>query len=425
MKEKLSKLINVYKKYGFFGFLKKLYAYVVANYFDKLSFAVLFCPGKYRKAIDAILHTDYDRIVLWRSSFGYHVPLFQRPQHIAGNLAQNRCLVFYEVTTMTDQVKTVKKQGENLYLFNFNNLLLNRILMRALNGVSKPKYVQLYSTDWKLTAENIEDYLNNGFGFIYEYIDHLSPELAGTATLPQNIIDKYEYAMDHDEVFMVYSAKALGEDVKKRRGDANSVLATNGVDTAFFKDTDPDFAFDEEFLKAKNSGKITIGYYGALASWFDYELIKRIDATDRYTVILIGIKYDDSFDHSGLSVCKNVFFLGPRDYTVLKNYAAAIDILTIPFVINDITRATSPLKLFEYMALHKPIVTTDMDECRKYQSVLIGRDHDEFLQKLDEAYQKRSDPDYIALLDKEARENDWSEKTRAILDLLKEREKQA
>ena len=45
MKEKISKLVNVYKKYGFIGFCKKLYAYVVANYLDRISFAVLFQPA--------------------------------------------------------------------------------------------------------------------------------------------------------------------------------------------------------------------------------------------------------------------------------------------------------------------------------------------------------------------------------------------
>ena len=88
MSEKISKLVNVYKKYGFFGFMKKLYAYIVANYFNKISFAVFFNPNKYRRQIAEILsNCDYDRIILWRSSFGYHVPLFQRPQHIANNLA--------------------------------------------------------------------------------------------------------------------------------------------------------------------------------------------------------------------------------------------------------------------------------------------------------------------------------------------------
>ena len=175
MREKISKLVNVYKKYGVKGFMKKLYAYVVANYFNKISFAVFFNPQKYRKEIREILNnSEYDRVVLWRSSFGYNVPLFQRPQHIANNLTKQGCLVLYEVTTMTDKVKTLKAFNDNLYLVNYNNILLNRILMQELALINKPKYIQLYSTDWKLSVDNIKNYMNNGFKFIYEYIDDIS-----------------------------------------------------------------------------------------------------------------------------------------------------------------------------------------------------------------------------------------------------------
>ena len=239
MKEKFSKLSNVYKKYGFCGFMKKLYAYIVANYLNKISFAVFFNPKKYKKQIRDILFTaNVDRIVLWRSSFGYNVPLFQRPQHIAGNLAKNRCLVLYEVTTMTDRVKTLKKFSENLYLINYNNILLNRILMKELKAVNKPKYIQLYSTDWKLSVENIENYIQNGFGFIYEYIDDISPELAGTKTLPQNIVDKYEYVMKNDNVYVVVTADLLKNDVISKRGEKNLVVSSNGVDYSFFENFD-------------------------------------------------------------------------------------------------------------------------------------------------------------------------------------------
>ena len=109
MNSKLSKLVNVYKKYGFCGFCRKLYAYVKANYFDKVSFVTFLRQRRIREQLRELLAGDYDRIVLWRSSFGYNVPLFQRPQHIARNLARERCLVFYEVTTMTDKVKTFHK----------------------------------------------------------------------------------------------------------------------------------------------------------------------------------------------------------------------------------------------------------------------------------------------------------------------------
>lgn len=416
MSEKLSKLINVYKKYGFLGFIKKLYAYIVANYLNKISFAVFFNPKKYRKQLGEILNSpDIERIVLWRSSFGYNVPLFQRPQHIANNLAKNKCLVLYEVTTMTDKVKTVKKFSDNLFLINYNNILLNRILESELKKIDKPKYIQLYSTDWKLSVENIKNYIASGFGFIYEYIDDISPELAGTKEIPQNIVDKYEYAMANTDVFVVVTADLLKQDVISHRGEKNLIFSSNGVDYSFFQSFDENFEFEKEFTDILDLKKPIVCYYGALAKWFDYDLIKKIAATDKYSVVLFGIKYDESFDEN-LKGEKNIYFLGPRDYKILKNYAKRCDILTIPFKINSITRATSPVKVFEYMALNKPIVTTDMNECRKYDSILIGETHENFIEKLDKALALKEDGDYIALLDREAKENDWSMKAKAIID---------
>ncbi len=424
MKDKISKLVNVYKKYGFIGFCKKLYAYIKANYLDKISFKVFFQKGKYKKIInDILINTKYDRIILWRSSFGYNVPLYQRPQHIASNLAKENCLVFYEVTTMTDKVKTIKKFNEHIYLTNFNNILLNKLLMSELSKINKPKYIQLYSTDWKLTINDIENYISNGYRFIYEYIDHLSPELAGTKSLPQNIIDKYEYAMSHEDVFVVVTASDLEEDVLSKRGKKNVIFSSNGVDYKYFENFDEDFEFDEDFKNVLAKKKPIVCYYGALAKWFDYDLIKEIAKTNKYSIVLFGIKYDDAFDNNLTGKENNIYFLGPRDYKVLKNYAHKCDILTIPFLLNDITKATSPVKIFEYMALHKPIVITDLKECRQYKSVMIGHNHKEFIELLDKALEKKDDKKYISLLDKEARENDWAYKAQAIIDVIKKSEK--
>lgn len=422
MKEKISKLINVYKKYGFVGFCKKLKAYIVANYLDRISLKVIFNKKKYNKIINNILNDEkYDRIILWRSSFGYNVPLFQRPQHIANNLAKEKCLMFYEVTTMTDRVKTIKKHSNNIYLINFNNKALEKILMNVLKNIDKPKYIQLYSTDWKLSVQNIEKYLNNGYKFIYEYIDHLSPELAGTKKLPQNIIDKYNYVMSHKNVYVVVTADALEQEVIKKRGKENLAFSSNGVDYNFFKTFDKDYSFEKEFLDILNKNKPIIMYYGALAKWVDYNLIKEIATTNKYSIVLFGIKYDESYDEE-MEKTENVYFLGSRNYKVLKNYAKKADVLIIPFKINDITKSTSPVKIFEYMALHKPIVTTDMPECRKYQSVLIGHNKKEFIKKLDEALKLRNNKNYINLLDKEAKDNDWNIKAKVIVDMIKKDE---
>lgn len=422
MKEKISKLINVYRKYGIKIFLKKLKSYIIANYFDKISLETLWHQSKYRYQIKTILQSRrFERIILWRSSFGYQVELYQRPQHIANSLACQKCLVFYEVTTMTDQVKTIKKEKDNLYLINFNNLILNKILMVELAKINKPKYIQLYSTDWKLSVTEIENYLQNGFKFIYEYIDHISAELSGTKVLPKNITAKYEYVMSHPAVYVVVTAELLKRDVIRKRGSTNMVLVSNGVDYQFFKTFDENYKFESEFQAILNNKKPIIMYYGALASWFDYRLIKRIAKLDKYNIVLFGIKYDESFDQN-LNSNQNVYFLGARDYKVLKNYARWADVMIIPFLVNKITKATSPVKIFEYMALRKPIVITDLFECRQYKGVFLSKTQKEFIANLEKALKKKKDFQYLKLLDETARVNDWSFKANQIIALLKKGE---
>ena len=237
---------------------------------------------------------------------------------------------------------------------------------------------------------------------------------------PVNVREKYEKTMKEKDSIVVVTADALQRDVLSKRGDSHLVFSCNGVDyNHFHNEIDPDFKFEKEFAEILEKGQPMIGYYGALAKWFDYQLVKELAETGKYQIVLFGIKYDDSYEKAGLDRQENVHFLGSRDYHVLQNYAAKMDVLTIPFLINEITKATSPVKLFEYMALNKPIVTTDMDECRKYQSVLIGHDHKEFEAKLDEALGKRSDKAYIELLDREALENTWEEKAKAIIEEMK------
>ncbi len=427
MSEKLSKLRSVFKKDGFFvaaGKTAKYAAGALKRRF-RVSYKRDFAKRKdeYEKIISDALSGEYDRIIIWRSSFGWNVPLFQRPQHISSSLAKKRCLVFYEVTQMTDKTKGIEKLRDSLYLANFENPFVSSLLLSYTDKADAPKYLQFYSTDWTLPVEYIKDFISKGYKILYEYIDDINPALAGTKELPKNISDKYAFAMDHpDDVLIVATADLLRDDVISKRGDRNFVFSTNGVDFEFFKDLSGSAPEDEKLEEALSRGLPTVGYYGAMASWLDYELLKKINGTGRFTFILIGIRYDDSLDTSGVLDLENVVFLGAKEYKYLKYYASKIDVLTIPFVINDITRATSPLKLFEYMALGKPIVTTEMNECMKYKTPHIARDRDEFIALLDKALEEKDDKEYLDALDREARENSWDAKTDAMLEMIRKAE---
>lgn len=430
MKEKINKIVSVIKKDGIFLTIEKIYKYVKSRYLSKINiFSYLNIKihyKKYSKLFDNILSGNYDRIIIWRSTFGWNVPLFQRPQHISVNLANQNCLIFYEVTTMTDKVNNIKKLDDNLYLINFNNIAIKNLIFSKLKNVTKPKYIQIYSTDCNMPLEALKKYINNGYKIIYEYIDDLSPELVGTKELPKNQIDKYDYMLsDTENIFVIVTATEIEKDVLKKRGNKKLAFSCNGVNFDHFKDIDTNFIFDSEYKEILNQGKPIIGYYGALASWFDYDLLKYLaNKRPEYNFVLFGIKYDDSLDKSGISKFSNIFFLGSRTYNVLQNYASKFNVCTIPFLINDITKATSPVKLFEYMALEKPIVTTDMIECKKYKSVMIANSNDQFVKLIDKAIyiSQNKDVEYFKLLNKEALENTWQKKATVIIELLKKYE---
>ena len=77
------------------------------------------------------------------------------------------------------------------------------------------------------------------------------------------------------------------------------------------------------------------------------------------------------------------------------------------------------------MAMGKPIVTTAMKECKKYKSVMIANNKEEFVKKIDEAVQIESDgnKEYFELLKKEALENSWESKAKKIIELIEKYEK--
>lgn len=414
---------EVLKEDGLIEVIKRVSRYIKRRIKDKLDNNALTYRKNYEEA-NAIFHKilkkeKFKAVVVFDSRVGWNIPLFQRSQHMANELTDDGYLYFYRTSEQFDpHVKTVEKLKDRLYLVNMANFALQNAMFDLLKEYKGHKFLSLYSTDVYLDEQYIkEKYIDNGFKIIYEYIDELSDEISGH--LPDFVYDRHKNIIEDKSNIAVGSADKLIEEIEEIRGKENVAMITNGVQYDHWQ-----YRSDEVPEKLKDivsKGNPIIGYFGALAKWFDYELLKKV-AKERpnYEIVLIGFLYDNSFKDSKIDELENVHYLGIVDYKELNQYSQYFTISTIPFLLNDITESTSPVKLFEYMAMGHPIVTTNMRECRKYKSVLIGKSHEDFIEKLDFALTLDKKDEYYNYLKEEALANTWREKA-AILDRLIEK----
>jgi glycosyltransferase involved in cell wall biosynthesis len=199
---------------------------------------------------------------------------------------------------------------------------------------------------------------------------------------------------------------------------ADAVYLPNGVDDEHFAATRPE-PEDAAVARLRAEGKPIAGYYGALARWFDYELLEQT-ARRRpdWNFLLIGPDYDGSLRRASLLGCPNVRWLGPRPYAHLPAYLAVFDVATIPFRLDPITMATSPLKLYEYFAGGRPVVTTAMPECVAHPEVHTVETAEQFAAILDVARGEGEDPATRARLRAVGAANSWHQRVLQLEHVL-------
>ena len=157
-----------------------------------------------------------------------------------------------------------------------------------------------------------------------------------------------------------------------------------------------------------------IGYYGALASWVDVPLLEKIaDRHPQATIVLAGGQFD--VDLASVAARPNVRLLGQRPYDEMPQLLWNFDACVIPFLVNDITEATNPVKFYEYLYGGKPVVAPALTELLPYADIsYLARGHDEFLAQLDRALAEPADDPRRAARRRVAEENDWAHRYEAI-----------
>jgi glycosyltransferase involved in cell wall biosynthesis len=160
----------------------------------------------------------------------------------------------------------------------------------------------------------------------------------------------------------------------------------NGVDTSLFK------LHDDAKANLGFNGFI-IGYVGVLREWVDFKPVFLALKSMGSEIKLLIVGREGYFDENVklakmCGVADKVIFAGMIPYSQVPQYISAMDVCLIPFRKGGISENALPLKLFEYMACEKPVVSTELSGVKKTvgNMVMYANNEGEYIEMFELLY---------------------------------------
>lgn len=173
----------------------------------------------------------------------------------------------------------------------------------------------------------------------------------------------------------------VAEELKKLYQDhPNCHWIPNGVEIEHFSKKNPAPA------DIAGLSRPIIGYVGTIQEKVDFDLVRFLAARhlDK-SFVLVGPVWK-SVEHelnTKLSHLENVIFLGRKSYQEMPAYLQQFDLAIIPHKTNSFIKSTNPMKMYEYLAAGKPIVSTAGAGMAMFpQWVAVANTPEEFSQQI-------------------------------------------
>jgi 2-polyprenyl-3-methyl-5-hydroxy-6-metoxy-1,4-benzoquinol methylase len=347
---------------------------------------------------------------------------YQRPQHLLSRFGNAGHRVFYIPTSLSPMKKpfSIRDLQKNVFEVNISlirslNIYLDELTIGQINSFChsfeklKPEFnienaiIFVQFPKW----EPIVSALNALYGYkiVYDCLD----EYSDFPNIHSSILD-CEVSLVKGSDLVIATSKYLYNKVCKHQ--KNVFLLPNAGEFEHFHNLSSN-------CKLNYIQKPIIGYFGAIAEWFDIELIIHI-ARDRpdWNLVLIG-------NTDGCSIKKaeklpNVYFLGEKKYVDLPDFLYWFDVCLIPFKLTELIKATHPVKFYEYLSTGKPVVSAKLPELLQYNHLCYFYENkDEAIKVISQALNENDEK----LREKRiqfAQENTWDNRVETYLTHIHE-----
>ena len=320
------------------------------------------------------------------SSRGNRVLYVEQQMHILGWLVDIR----NQYKRIWSWLHGPQMVSENLWIFTLpivlpffqvfgsvnalNNWLLTPIIMWALRRIGFDSSIL-----WVYTphAADLVGRLDESF-VIYECVDDFTAvrglvRAATVEALEKDLLRKV------DQVIVTHPGLLEAKSGSSRR----LALVPNGADLRHFA-----LAGCQETVPHKEVSELpkpVIGFHGWIQYWIDFDLIAyAAKKHPDWSFVFVG-PIEPLARVDKVRNLSNVYFIGKMPYENIPEVIAGFDVCINPFVLDKLSDTVSPIKLYEYLASGKPVVSVDMPAAREFSDLIpLVRTCEEFVAALEE-----------------------------------------
>lgn len=295
--------------------------------------------------------------------------LMQRPQHLAQEFAKEHKVYFVEPTE--SGLLRFKKSKKEISIINIDE---NLKIIQLSGRLTTYRFLELIDL-FKFNAKSEKKQLSQ----IIQFIDIILVGHPWCYNLIRdyNIVTIYDKMDDHINLnknflyklyYFIYERKLINkveavlvtctqfyDRIKKYRNNVyliNNATAIGTLDREY-----PSVIFSD--LDKNLDNKKIFGYIGTIDYWFDFKVVEIIlNHSSDNVILLIGDNKVKIYDHP------NVLYLGIKKKELLPDYIKKFDCCLYPFKKNKLLETINPVKIYEYLAMNKPVIAVKSNETK-------------------------------------------------------------
>ena len=352
---------------------------------------------------------------------------FQRSQHLAIEFADAGRRVFYLEMMLEAGNWSIVKVRDNLYRIRLSSRSIGYVQPYSgqANDEQKSTWFEEFSSICDAVRATAFKQVVVQHPYWWQFVRSLPPEFQLVHDCMDDVsgfsnTDDFVLRMEDDMVgncdTLIVSSRALLEKHESvRRGtlirnavNIDHFLADRRREAGVFKQSHPSLQLQANPARTSAAETIAVGYVGAIAEWFDAELVRQVAVDQPKLEFHLCGNVTHNAATTLLSGLDNVHMYGEIGYLDVPAFLSKMDVLIIPFRISPIIEACDPVKFYEYSAMGKPTVATRLPELERVSElVFFASTAEEFARQIALAHDRRRDRDFARTLRDYAKRNTW------------------